>query len=224
LVNRQKSNYFLSDTAENYSVFDARFGGGKNELTKQINYSTDVQFADQFGKVSANAKFRKMFDDNRQINVRLFAGSFLYRNTNSNFFSFALDRPTDYLFDYDYIGRSESSGVFSQQLIIAEGGFKTKTSDSFANQWITSLNTSGSIWNWIEVYGDIALYKKTNFNPKFVYDSGIRLNLVPDYFELYFPIYSSNGWDITTDYNQKIRFTVSLSTNTLIGLFTRKWF
>jgi hypothetical protein len=224
LVNRQKSNYFLSDTAENYSVFDARFGGGKNELTKQINYSSDVQFADQFGKVSANAKFRKMFDDNRQINVRLFAGSFLYRNTNSNFFSFALDRPTDYLFDYDYIGRSESSGVFSQQLIIAEGGFKTKTSDSFANQWITSLNTSGSIWNWIEVYGDIALYKNTNFNPKFVYDSGIRLNLVPDYFELYFPIYSSNGWDITTNYNQKIRFTVSLSTNTLVGLFTRKWF
>jgi hypothetical protein len=26
----------------------------------------------------------------------------LYNNSNSDFFSFALDRPTDYLFDYGY--------------------------------------------------------------------------------------------------------------------------
>jgi hypothetical protein len=38
----------------------------------------------------------------------------LYNNSNSDFFSFALDRP-DYLFDYGYYGRSESSGFFSQQ-------------------------------------------------------------------------------------------------------------
>jgi hypothetical protein len=223
-LNREKSAFVVTKNTENYSIFDARFGGGKNELTKQFNYSTDFQVAENFSKISTNLKYRKMFDDSRQINLRLFAGTFLENKTNNDFFSFALDRPTDYLFDYDYIGRSENTGIFSQQLIIAEGGFKTKVADSFANQWITSINGSGSIWNWIEVYGDAAVYKNTFNNPKFVYDSGIRLNFVPDYFELYFPVYSSNGWDIDKNYSQKIRFSVTISTNTLVSLFTRKWF
>ena len=156
--------------------------------------------------------------------MRFYAGAFLYRKTATDFFSFALDRPTDYLFDFDYIGRSEQSGFFSQQLIIAEAGFKTKVANSYANQWITAINASTNIWNWVEVYGDAALFKNENSNPKFLFDSGLRLNLVPDYFELYMPIYSSNGWDVSKNYGQKIRFVVTISTNTLISLFTRKWF
>ncbi len=228
LVNREKTN-FVSATAttadnQDYSVFDSRYGSTINELTKRFSYGSNIQIADKFGKISGTIEFRKLFDNNRQLNLRFYAGTFLYRNTSTDFFSFALDRPTDYLFDYDYIGRSEQTGFFSQQLIIAEAGFKTKVTDSFANQWITSLNASTSIWNWIEVYGDAALFKNKFSQPKFLFDSGLRLNLVPDYFELYLPVYSSNGWDISKNYTQKIRFVVTISTNTLISLFTRKWF
>ena len=55
-------------------------------------------------KIAAEFGYRKLFDSNRQFNLRLYAGSFLYNKTNSDFFSFALDRPTDYLFDYNYFG------------------------------------------------------------------------------------------------------------------------
>jgi hypothetical protein len=228
LVGREKTD-FVAATAttadnENYSVFDSRYGSSINELTKRISYGTNLQIADKFGKVSTTFEYRKLFDNNQQLNLRFYAGAFLYRNTATDFFSFALDRPTDYLFDYDYIGRSEQTGFFSQQLIIAEGGFKTKVANSFANQWITSLNASTNIWNWVEVYGDVALFKNKFSKPKVLFDSGLRLNLVPDYFELYLPVYSSNGWDISKNYNQKIRFVVTISTNTLISLFTRKWF
>ncbi len=228
LVSREKTN-FVSATAttvdnQDYSVFDARYGSVKNELTRKFSYGSNLQLADKFGKISATAEYRKLFDNNQQINFRFYAGTFLYRNTTTDFFSFALDRPTDYLFDYDFIGRSEQTGFFSQQLIIAEAGFKTKVENRFANQWITSLNASSSIWNWVEVYGDVALFKNKSTNAKMLFDSGIRLNLVPDYFELYLPVYSSNGWDISKNYNQKIRFVVTISTNTLISLFTRKWF
>ncbi len=228
LVNREKTNFVSQTTntleTHDYSVFDSRYGSSINELTKRFSYGTNLQLADKFGKLSATLDYRKLFENNRQFNFRFYAGTFLYRNTSSDFFSFALDRPTDYLFDYDYIGRSEQTGFFSQQLIIAEGGFKTKVANSFASQWITSINTSTSIWNWVEVYSDVAFFKNKNTNPKVLFDSGIRLNLVPDYFELYFPVYSSNGWDISKNYNQKIRFVVTISTNTLISLFTRKWF
>jgi hypothetical protein len=127
----------------------------------------------------------------------------LYNKTNSDYYSFALDRPTDYLFEYNYYGRSENSS-FSQQLIIAEGGFKSKLDTPYANQWMTTINAGYSIWNWIEVYGDAGFLKNKNQRAQFAFDSGIRLNLVTDYFELYLPVYSTNGWEVAQPrYNEK---------------------
>ncbi|MEY4012870.1 MAG: hypothetical protein RIT22_1994, partial [Bacteroidota bacterium] len=162
----------------------------------------------KFGKIAAEFEYRKLFENNRQVNLRLYLGAFLYNKTKSNYFSFALDRPTDYLFDYNFYGRSESSGFFSQQYIQAEGGFKSKLQPAFANQWM----------------GTVKLKNKNN-SAQFIYDNGIRLNLVTDYFEMYLPFYSNNGFEINQkNYHEKIRFVITLSPKTLINLFNRKWF
>ena len=210
-----------------YAVFNGRYGINDRNLKESQYWNIDLQFAENFGKLSTTLEFRNLNEKNKQFNVRIFTGLFLYNKTyqESDFFSFALDRPTDYLFDYDYLGRSEEQGLLSQQLIIAEGGFKSKLPQPFANQWITTLNTSATLWRYIMVYGDAGIIKNQNFHPKFVYDSGIRLNLVEDYFELYLPIYSNLGWEIgQPNYDQKIRFIVTLSPKTLLGLFTRRWY
>ncbi|MBT8310325.1 MAG: metalloprotease, partial [Flavobacteriaceae bacterium] len=95
----------------------------------------------------------------------------------------------------------------------------------FANQWISTINGSTSIWQYIHAYGDIGLVKNKGNNVKVVYDTGIRLSLVQDYFELYFPVYSKLGWEIAQpNYDQKIRFQITLDPQTLLGLFRRKWF
>jgi len=227
MVNMQKTNYdaTFNNINENYSVFNAKYFDTKTEITKHLNFNTDLQLASKFGKSSVELGYRKLFDDNRQVNVRLFAGAFLYNKTDSDYFSFALDRPTDYLFDYNYYGRSESTGFFSQQLIIAEGGFKSKLIDPYANQWIVTTNASFNIWNWVEIYGDAGFMKNKGQKERFVYDSGIRLNLVTDYFELYFPVYSNNGWEIADkNYQENVRFIVTFSPSVLVNLFTRKWF
>ncbi len=224
-LNREKSDLVSSDFDGNYSVFNTRYNYSNNELTKNISFSTDFQAASKFGKLSGEFNYRKLYNSNRQLNLRIYSGLFLYKNTSSNYFDFALDRPTDYLFDYMYYGRSESSGFFSQQFILAEGGFKSKLQNSFANQWISTINGGFTIWNWIETYGDLGFIKSKNTSERFVYDSGIRLNLVTDYFELYFPVYSNNGWEIADkNYAEKIRFIVTISPKILVNLFTRKWF
>jgi len=225
IVNREASNYITDNSKPNYSVFNARYSNTKTELINHFNFMTDVQFSGDFGKLAGEVEYRRLFDDNRKLNLRLYAGTFLYNKTNSDYFSFGLDRPTDYLFDYNFYGRSESTGFFSQQYIMAEGGFKSKIEPRYADKWMATLNASYSIWNWIEVYGDLGLMKNKVKNEKFIYDSGIRLNLVTDYFEVYFPVYSNNGWEISQNkYNEKIRFVVTLSPKTLVTLFTRKWF
>lgn len=219
----------LKNDPENpdYSVFNIRYINKDNNILNYKSWFLDFQQAGNFTKLSGQFEYRKLFDSNRQFNLRLYAGKFLRNKTKSNFFSFALDRPTDYLFDYGYLGRSEDSGLYSQQIIIAEGGFKSFLDDRyrFSNDWIATANTSINLWRWIEVYGDVGLVKNKGANQKFVYDSGVRLNLVTDYFELYFPIYSNNGWEVSQqNYGERIRFIITVSPKTLTGLFTRKWF
>lgn len=210
----------------NYNVFNVNYKYSNPHLVDYTSASFDYQLAQKFSKISVSAEYRKLFRNNRQINLRFYTGFFLYNDTqDSDYFSFALDRPTDYLFDYNYYGRSQGSGLFSQQFIMAEGGFKSKLEPAYANQWLSTVNASTNLWKWIFVYGDAGLLKNKNHDAKFLYDSGLRMSLVDDYFEIFFPVYSNLGLEITQPhYDQKIRFIVSLDINTLIKLFTRRWY
>ncbi|OIQ22270.1 metalloprotease [Lacinutrix sp. MedPE-SW] len=218
---------FETEGEPKYGVFNANYASINNNLKYFSSLTTDLQLAKDFGKLSATIEFRKLTQKNRQYNIRAYVGAFLYNNTfqDTDFFSFALDRPTDYLFDYDYLGRSEDEGITSQQLILAEGGFKSQLEPAFANHWISTINASTTIWQYIMAYGDVGFVKNHNLSPKFVYDAGIRLNLVQDYFELYLPVYSNKGWEIAQpEYDKSIRFIVTLSPSTLVKLFTRRWY
>lgn len=220
-------NNIVENPEPDYKIFNARYINTTPGLIDYNKWFADFQLSEKFGKLSFNYEYRKLFESNRQINLRFFAGTFLYNKNPENltYFNFALDRPTDYLFDYNYLGRSEDSGIFSQQLIVAEGGFKSMLDTPYANQWITTMNTSTTIWRYIQAYGDIGFVKNKHHSPKFVYDSGIRLDLVTDYFEIYFPIYSNLGWEIAQpNYDQKIRFVFTVDPESLFGLFRRKWY
>ena len=226
-VDKDFDEFNIQSDDPNYNVINLQYVFANANLLEYFRYEFDYEAASQFQKISATAEYRKLFVSNRQINLRLFAGAFLKNNTNpsSDYFSFALDRPTDYMFDYNYYGRSESSGLFSQQIIIAEGGFKSKMETPYANRWITTLNAGTNIWRWIHVYGDVGAVNNKYLGTQVFYDSGIRVSLVDDFFEFYFPLYSSNGWEPGLDrYDQRIRFIVTLQPETLIRLFTRRWY
>ena len=88
-----------------------------------------------------------------------------------------------------------------------------------------SLNTSIGLWKWIEFYADVGALKNQSRNSVGYFDTGIKFNLVQDYFELFFPLYSSNGFEPSQDnYSSKIRFIFYPRLSTLSSLFTRKWF
>jgi hypothetical protein len=211
----------------NYSVFNFRYVYSNPNLINYFRGTFDYEISSKFSKIYTTLEYRKLFNNNRQLNLRFFAGTFLFNDTGrqGDFFNFALDRPTDYLFDYSYYGRSESQGLFSQQIIIAEGGFKSQLDPAFSNTWITTINASTNIWRWIYAYGDVGLVNNKGQGTKAVFDSGIRVSLVADYFELYFPMYSNLGFEPNLpDYDEKVRFIITLSPKTLFRLFTRKWY
>ncbi len=208
-----------------YNIFNLRYSYSKPEIINNFRYFADFQYKNDFSKVSLDIRYRKLLNIKRHIDVRLFFGSFLYNETETDFFSYAIDRPTDYLFDLNYLARSESSGFLSQQVILAEGGFKSIFEDQFANEWILTSNFGIGIWRWVELYADVGYLKNKGESARFKYDSGVRLNFIPDLLELYFPVQSSLGFEPGfSDYSSRIRFVITLDFERFYNYFKRGFY
>jgi len=208
-----------------YNIFNLRYSYSKPDIINNFRYFADFQYKNDFSKVSLDIRYRKLLNIKRHIDVRLFFGSFLYNETETDFFSYAIDRPTDYLFDLNYLARSESSGFLSQQVILAEGGFKSIFEDQFANEWILTSNFGVGIWRWVELYADVGYLKNKGESARFKYDSGVRLNFIPDLLELYFPVQSSLGFEPGfSDYSSRIRFIITLDFERFYNYFKRGFY
>lgn len=226
MVDREKSPTQTQHIETNkYDVFNLNYGYSNPNIINDFRFSTGLQVANNFSKISATAHYRLLTDTNRQFDFRIFTGAFLSNKTETDFFSFALDRPTDYLFQYDYLGRSETTGILSQQVIINEGGFKSKLPVAYANQWLTTINTSVGLWRWFEVYNDVGFVKNKDAKVYFAYDSGVRLNFIQGILEVYFPIYSNLGWELSQPYySTKIRFVLVINPKKIYNFAKRGFY
>lgn len=208
-----------------YSVYNLGHSYSEIDIIKSLRTSFNTQLSKNFGKISFVFDFRKLLDNNRQLQARIYFGKFLWnKNKENTYFNYNLSRSGDYLFTGNYIGRSEKEGLLSQQFIMAGGGFKSFFENPSTNNFILSSNLNFGIWKWFESYLDLGLLKNSNEKSRYFYGTGIRLNLVPDFFELYFPVSSSNGFELSQkNYSKKIRFIVSYNLESLGKLFSRRW-
>lgn len=187
-------------------------------------FDVNLQVGESFQKVAASYRNRKYYTDARQYTYRIFLG-FLADTNNSGNYDFGISRVNDYSFSFNFLGRSERTGIYSQQYVLADAGFKSFIPVQTANQWVLSSNLSTTIWRSFELYGDVGWIKNKGKKFDFIYDAGFSLNLFQDYLALYFPVYSNLGWEVNdASYSNKIRFTISLKSSEIISLFTRSWF
>lgn len=208
--------------SDRYSILKLRYFYNNPSRIKEFQYAVDAEIGSSFTKTTGEIRFRKLTDTNRQLDFRAFAGVFLRNDTDTDFFSFGVDRANDYLFELNYLGRSESSGLFSQQFFLAEGGFRSQLSQRFANQFLVSLNSSVGLWRWLEFYNNIAFIKNKNRNMLFGYENGIRLNFIDTIFELHFPLFNNSGWLVNQQaYSNNIRFVIQLQPRAIFNFFRR---
>lgn len=209
---------------DKYGLFNLTWYYSKPDYIHEFRSSATFQTTEAFQKIFAEAHYRWRFAPKKQLGVRVFAGIFLNNNSNSDYFNFGLSRVSDYSFNLNLLGRSESTGVLSQQFIMSEAGFKSHF-ESTVNRWVTSMNLELPIWRMIDVYADAAVYKNGGIGSRFIYDTGIRLKFIPDFLEFYFPIQSTHGFEPAKGkYAQKIRFTLNLNFASLISHLRRGWY
>jgi hypothetical protein len=213
------------DDRRGYGVSLASFQSRKGTALDNFSYKIEAQMARNFKKLSLDSEYITYYGPNRRWTMRIFAGTFLSNNTNDSYYDFNVSRVNDYLFQYDLYGRSEAEGFFSQQYIKAEGALRTTGNLTSANQWLMTAQSAITIWRWIEGYAEIGWVKSKLQTSETHWGTGITFNLVPDFFEVHFPIYNSNGAVYANNaYPKHIRFQLSLRPASLAKLFSRSWF
>ncbi|REC70454.1 aminopeptidase [Epilithonimonas hispanica] len=204
-----------------YNLWNLGYSYSDNRLIHEKYISTNLQWMEDFQKISAEAFYRWEFSKDKKISFRWFAGYFIKNETKNALFNYGLSRVSNYSFSYGLLGQSATSGILSQQFILAEGGFKSMFNTS-VNQFITSLNVDSHLWKWFNVYADGGVYKNKNHAAKFIWDSGIKVKVVPDFLEVYFPVASTLGFEPGfKNYGYRIRYTLVLNLGALINNLRR---
>ena len=220
----KESNTENKNSLDKYSIFNLGYNYSDIGIIKYLKTSINTEFSNNFGKVNLIFDYRKIFNSNRQFQARIYLGKFFWNDDQFDNFKYNLGRSGGYLFLDNYLGRSERTGLLSQQFIMAGGGFKSFFDDPTTNNFMLTSNLNIGIWKWIEGYLDLGMLKNKDSDSRYFYGTGLRLNLLPDFFELYFPVISSNGFELDDfRYYNKIRFIVSYNLESLGKLFSRRW-
>jgi hypothetical protein len=226
-VDREKDPFVIKETDaySQYNLLDISYVFSNKKLINEWFTRTNFQHSNLFNKLCTEIYFRHEYARDKKITLRFFGGYFFNNKSSSSYFDFGVDHITDYNFSYsDYLGRSETKGLLYQQYIMAEGGFKSLIEKS-AGKWITSLNGEIHLWKLLDLYADAGVYSNNGRSARFIFDTGVKLRIIPDFLELYFPVQSTLGFEpAEDDYLSHIRFTFNLNLGAVVNHFRRGWY
>jgi hypothetical protein len=160
--------------------------------------------------------------ENKNIEVRIFAGTFTQGNTEQKgayrFRMSGVTGPQDYLYDGNFFGRTEYSGSASHQFLETDGAFKVLTYLGQSSTYLVTANIKSPKFfkTPFFVFADIGTAEKRSLNKQQVlWDAGVGATIMDDVFEVYFPMaYSKDIKDVLTlnniGYFNTIRFTFNI--------------
>lgn len=167
-------------------------------------------------KASVEWKQAFTYQRSRNIDLRLFAGAFLH-NTGREAgyiepwaFNLISQGYNDYRFDDFYLGRSDSDGLWLQQISIRDGGFKNVIGRGFSlgrsNSFILSANLKAALPRKVlrrlplKPYFDIGYFHdaspladNASFSDQLLWSGGLMLDFGNETFAVYFPLVNSKN-------------------------------
>lgn len=228
-VDRELENNFEGPAngfnAASYTVSEVRYKHEYTNILRPFTLIASAEYSPDFTRFSASADWRFMLPNKKWFIWRSFGGVFVHnafadKGLNDNYYAMGLSGTLDYLFDYNFIGRSDSTGIWSQQMFTTDGGFKSAT-NVFANRYMLSTNVSIPLYKVFGVFADAGV--ADNFN-KLYWDCGFRVALLTDFLEFYFPIANHNGSMLTNDYGNNVRFVLEADLGTIVNRLRRGFY
>jgi hypothetical protein len=208
-----------NDNENNYYVNEVKYDFENNQRIHPFTFNASLQQSDKFIKLSVEGNYTLEYPGKKRgLDIRLFAGQFIYNNLADPMFNFGMSGNTDYTYDYVYAARNHNTGALSRQLINNDGGFKNPTDIPFAGNFLVASNIMVSSplkylpigWYFDAGFaGQRTIAGTIDNNLDVAWNTGIALRIIPKFFEIYFPISSSADLNMLS-YSEKIRFTLQL--------------
>jgi hypothetical protein len=188
------------------------------EETRKINpYNMRIFFHQGDRFLRANMEVNYLLSSNRPdkgLRIRFFAGYFFYNSFSDPRFNFGMAGNRDYTYDHVLLDRNRRNPVLGNQFPLNDGGFKNLVTVPSSDEWLTALNLKYSLPGKIP----LALYADLGFAPSSrtlqvysAWNTGVALVIVPEFFEIYFPVAMSSDLNQLT-YFQKVRFILNIHT------------
>ncbi len=180
-----------------------------------------IEQAKDFLRPTITANYFFNYPNDGGMQLRFFAGKFIYTGDKTNSKRFATQRYhlqmtgpdgyEDYTYSNYFIGRNEFEGLASQQIMIRDGGFKVRT-NLLSNEvgrtdnWLMALNLSSSVPSKfnplsvlripIRLFADIGTYAEAwetdSELDRFLFDAGLHLPMLNGNLNIYIPLLYSN--------------------------------
>lgn len=212
---------------KHYQQIEANFSDIKPPYPFEISIS--AEHGQAYFKTWLEAFTHVPYSENLGLDIRFFAGYLHYYDfenypNNVNFRLSGTHTSNDYLFEMTAINRSANmnslGNLGAQQLTPNQGGFTLYSPISSNNQMLSFSLSSATFVKFFRVYANFAafpgLYESDFYDSNLLFDSGIELQIIPDVFEIYFPILASesiqqiNESIYSENYFQRVAFRLSL--------------
>ena len=225
----------LGRTFDRNTIYELRYEARQKRLPNPYSLVFALEFQDkdiniyQRGRTylrnTLTYEQRFYYSEKRKITARLFAGVFWY-NTDGGTTRITPERLTllpegyaDYRFDQLFLGRTETDGVFAQQVSQTDGGFKNAFGSTypylgFSQDFAASLNLRADLpfrlpmGLPVKPWFDLGYFKKTplqgeklSFEDQFLWSGGLMLSFFGGGFEIYFPLV--NAGILEDQYDQR---------------------
>jgi Peptidase family M1 domain len=213
------------------NLFQFSYNYKKNETITKHEFVSKIETSKGFVKSSIETNHLWKYTNKSSLKLRFFAGAFIYNSDDYygdyNFRLSGVDGIHDYTYSNIFLGRSEtpgqdSLGILERQFIPTDGGFSTFTYLGQTNDWLIASNIfyKPPILIPIKAYLNLALVK-TDYVPNndpFFWESGVEFYIIPDIFEVYFPVFMSKNLSdqskfLSDNYWDKVRFSLKLNLN-----------
>ena len=214
-VQPKKKNVFSFVNQLNYQLINKR-------VINPFVFNLDLQHTANMSKISATLNYQITISKKHAVDLRLFAGSFLTGSySERSYYSFrasGYNGYNDYLFNTNFVGRSESSGFGFSQFSDVDGALKIWTPLGQTPNWLAAINLrSPRIFILpLKVFADVVVCDGRALNKElFLWDAGLNLTLVKDIVEVYIPLVYSTDIKKTLELNNiskanTIRFTINV--------------
>lgn len=176
----------------------------------QITVHENTEMAKVFGEAKILFKYP---EKKKGVDVRIFAGSFIFNNSKNGYYNFGMSGNNDYLFNHIMLGRTDFKGSLSKQLIPNDGGFKNLTALQSDRNWLSSINIQAALPFKLPlaIYADAGISTTSlQTSDQLVWAYGVAITIIPKVFEIYMPLGMSSDLN-QLSYGEKVRFMLNFS-------------